>query len=379
MDIDGLQRGLRISVRTVVTREWRLFGGVILWLFAYALWVGATAAALSQFASLLSVTIDPWTTETTVAGLLAVVLWILLPAVAATWLVVRELTNVSDNIADEYRIHPLLLLVPPLVGVAGTLGALVAVGSGSIPLLVAAVVAALFFHIRTLTYSYRVFSFSYPRIQQLSLVLTVSVVLFAVLVEGAVAAGQEVFVSDAVAGLGDALGVTGAGEFVDGTSAVAGVSVPTSYSVAIATPLALGGGYVGVQFLVGLLVRLRGKAIPRSELRTGQRYPEFARPTTAKQPSRSSSATANGGAPASADSSSDTAQTTGSNPSTAETSESPDTGDEPASSDTVSHTRVFTPSETDSQTVVDADEECPFCGADLPAGADSCHDCGASL
>lgn len=397
MQLDRLRRGLHISLRTVLVREWRLFGGMALWLFVYALWTGATGAALSQFASLLDVTLDPWTTETTVAALFAVTLWVLLPAVAATWLVIRELTNVSSNIAEEYRIYPLLLLVPPVVGVTCTLGAVGVVGAESRPLLVAAVVAALFFQIRTLAYSYRVFSGSYPRVQQLSFFVTSAVLLFVLLVDSGIALGQEAFVSDAVTGLGDTFGVTGAGAFVDGTSTVAGLSISTRYGVAIVTPLVLSSSYVSVQFLVGLVVRLRGKAVPRSKLRTGQRYPEFARPTATNQSSLSNTtekqtataASTTGGGTDSSATSAGTDSPAGGSTATGTSAGLSDTGDDTSSDsqdqtseddqEDISHTRVFTPSATDEQTVVERGEECPVCGADLAAGADSCHSCGTTL
>jgi hypothetical protein len=394
MDTDRLRRGLTISVRTVLVREWRLFAGMLLALCGYGLWVGATGAAISQFASFANVStaVEPWTGETTGIAGVVLLLWIVLPAVVATWLVDREVTNVSNNLAEYYRITPFLLLVPPALVLAGGLAVLAVVGTG--PVLAVVLVAALFFQIRTLTYSYRVFSFSYPRLQQLSLFVTSTVLLVTVLVEGAVAAGREAYAVDAVTGFGDLLGFTGAAELVAGTATVGGVSVRPLLAVAVATPLVLGGGYVVVQFVVGLLVRLRGNEIPRSKLRTGQRYPEFARPTTTRQSSLSSSSSATA-----TDGSTAAASTTGTagepeSQATDETaaagagadSDTPE-GSQPAGDsddeEDVTHTRVFTPAATDDQTQIAAEdasgEECPFCEASLRAGADSCDNCGASL
>ncbi|MFC6722263.1 zinc ribbon domain-containing protein [Halobacteriaceae archaeon SHR40] len=396
MDTDRLRRGLTISVRTVVTREWRLLAGTLLALCGYALWVGATGAAISQFASFadVSTAVDPWTGETTAIAGLVFVLWVVLPAIVATWLVDRAVTNVSDNLEEYYRITPLLLLVPPVLVLAGGLAALAIVGTG--PALAVVLVAALYFQIRTLTYSYRVFSFSYPRLQQLSLFVTSTVLLLTVLVEAAVAAGREPYAVDAVTGFGDLLGFTGAGSLVDGTATAGGFSVRPLLAVAIATPLVLGSGYVCVQFVVGLLVRLRGNELPRSKLRTGQRYPEFARPTTKRQSSLSSSSAsdptiATDGSTAAAS----TAKSAGEMDSQATTAETDNTaagGDsdtpaanQPAGDDEedVTHTRVFTPEATDDETRIAAEdasgEECPFCEAPLNAGADSCDNCGASL
>jgi hypothetical protein len=399
MDTDRLRRGLTISVRTVVIREWRLFAGMLLALCGYALWVGATGAAISQFASFadVSTAVDPWTGETTMIAGLLFVLWIVLPAIVLTWLVDREVTNVSNNLEEYYRITPLLLLVPPVLVLAGGLAVLAIVGTG--PALAVVLVAALFFQIRTLTYSYRVFSFSYPRLQQLSLFVTSTILLLTVLVEGAVAAGREPYAVDAVTGFGELLGFAGFGELVDGTATVGSLSVRPLLAVAIATPLVLGGGYVCVQFVVGLLVRLRGNEIPRSKLRTGQRYPEFARPTTTRQSSlsRSSSPTEQ---TAATDGSAATASTAGAADETDSQVTTDDTAGGGTDSDTpgdeqpaggggeddeedVTHTRVFTPAATDDQTRIAAeeapDEECPFCEASLRAGADSCDNCGASL
>jgi len=399
MDTDRLRRGLTISVRTVVTREWRLFAGMLLAICGYGLWVGATGAAISQFAAFanISTAVDPWTGETTGIAGLVLFLWIVLPAIVATWLVDREVTNVSNNLEEYYRITPLLLLVPPVLVLAVGLAVLAVVGTG--PVLAVVLVAALFFQIRTLTYSYRVFSFSYPRLQQLSLFVTSTVMLLTVLVEGAVAAGREAYAVDAVTGFGDLLGVAGFGDLVAGTATAGDLSVRPLLGVAIATPLVLGGGYVLVQSVVGLLVRLRGNEIPRSKLRTGQRYPEFARPTTTRQSSLSSSSSASD-RPTATDGPQGTASTAGAAGKTdsqattdvtehgaasADSTTHPDkqSAGESDDDEDVTHTRVFTPAATDDQTKIGADDtpeaECPFCEAALSAGADSCDNCGASL
>jgi len=421
MDTERLRRGLSISFRSVVTREWRLFAGMVLAVVGYVIWVGLTGAAISQLAAFANVStaVDPWTGQTT--GLTAVVLllWVVLPAAAAVLLVVRETTNVHDNIEKYYRISPTLLLVPPLALLVVCAGVLAVVGPESRPALAVAVVAAVFFQIRTLIYSYRVFAFSAPRLTQAALFVTAAVVLLALLVEGAIALGRDSFVEDAAAGFGELIGV-GTTDLL-GTTTVAGLSVPALPGAAIAVPAGFSVGYVCLQALVGLVVRLRGKEVPRSKLRTGQRYPEFARPTTdhragstsaagatgsgASSPGGAQATTSDAGAPSrgptasaqsdaggpgdavapdrdgsSATATDDDATAAGEAAGGDETTTDDEASDD---SEEVTHPRVFTPDATADQTELvgdgDSDDECPYCEADLAPGADSCHNCGASL
>lgn len=376
MDTDGLRRGLTISFRTVVAREWRLFAGMGVGLVGYLLWIGATGAALSEIASFAGINTDveQWTSGTTQLAIVGLVLWVLLPAIAAVWLVRREVTNLRNNLANYYRIHPFLLLVPPVVLLAvGGLG--VAVDGGeSRPALALVVLAAVFFQIRTLTYSYRVFAGSIPQIQQASLLITSIVVLLTVLVEGATALGRDQFVTDAAAGFGEAIGTSAVSDLV-GTSTVLDSTVPTLLGLAIATPVVLGGGYVCIQAIVGVVVRVRGNEVLRSQLRTGQRYPEFARPTTSPR------ARSTGTKSSSQKNSTDTTSSSTANSGDVST-QSGDTN-EVDETEEVTHTRVFTPDTVDDQTEVVGDEEtddsCPYCEADLGDSVGSCPNCGATL
>lgn len=412
MDTEGLRRGLAISFRSVVTREWRLFVGMALGLVAYVFWVGATGAALSQLASFadISTSVDPWGTETTGLTVVGLVLWSIVPAIVAVWLVVREITNVRNNIEKYYRIHPMLLLVPPLLLMVCGGIALVVVGPETGPALAVVSVFAVYFQIRTLTYSYRVFSFSVPRVQHVFLFLTALVVLVTLLVEGAIALGREQFMTDALEGFGELLGISSLSELLE-TTEVGRFSVPTLPGIAIVTPVGLSVAYICLQAIVGLVVRLRGNQVPRSELKTGQRYPEFARPTTSHKSSSTtrstgdsattssgsstgSKATSGGTKSSSQSAGSDTDASSGtptdakttntesSDSSSGQTSEDATDEDDTADEE-VTHTRVFTPDTEDDQTEIvgdDAtDDSCPYCQAELDADADECHNCGASL
>lgn len=392
MDTEGLRRGLAISFRSVVTREWRLFAGMVLGLIAYVFWVAITASALSQLASFADVptSVDPWTEQATGLTVVGLLLWILIPAIAAAGLVVREVTNIRNNLEKYYRIHPLLLLAPPLVLFACCGIALVVVGPDNSVALAAGIVAAVLLQIRTLTYSYRTFSLSLPRVQQLGLFVTALVVILTLFLEGAIAIGNEQFITDVVSGFGDELGLASLSDLLE-TTEVGDFSVPTLPGIAIAVPVGLSLGYVFVQMIVGQVVRFRGKKVPRSELRTGQRYPEFARPTTnqtssSTNPTAASSNRTSTTSTTTSGNSTQSSKTTGSSQSAGSvddtTSQAGTEGGDDDETAEVTHTRVFTPDTEDDQTEIvgeDADETCPYCDAELDTGADSCPNCGASL
>ncbi len=282
MNTEYLQHDLKQSFVLIVTQERRLFAGVLGGIILYALWVGATAAALDQFAEVaaVSTTLDPWTSDTTGLAAVGAILWILLPAVGAAYGVNRAVTTTHGYLAKPYRLrHPATLLVAPLVIVVFGLGAFV-LSDGHRSGMLIVLVGSVFFHIRVLPYAYRVFSLSAPRLVSASLVLTGMGVSTALLVEGVLAAGQ----SEAVDAVGDGLaGVFGIDALaqIGGTTTVAGRPMPLLLGVAAATPLALGGLYLVVQTILGALNRMQSPTVARSEIRTGQRYPEFAKPTVA--------------------------------------------------------------------------------------------------
>jgi len=428
MDTARLRRELGSSFRLLVTEERWMFGGLVAGLVAYGLWVGATGAALHyglEFAG-RPITVSPWTTLTTAVFGVVVVLWVAVPALLGTALIDRYLTNVSGNLRQYYRVqHPSTLVVAPVVMFG--LGAAAGVVSGGFaaPLLAALAVIGLVVLVRALAYSHRVFSLSVPRILQGCVAVSLGVLAIGVLVAGATVAGRTGFVASAAAGIGELLGVAGLGGMLLGGTQVGSLSVPTLPAVAAGLPVTLAVVYLLVQSLAGLVTRGLGVTVPRSQLRTGQRYPEFARPTTGVQvepatetddPGRSD------GSESAADGGERTTPGAGDAGTSADTDSSQPTGEqetaEAAGSEdgTRSHgnTRVFTPPEDgdfddavpdattgdgaagtdvsvaapaaseadgDADSPVDDGYWCPSCNDEFPTGANFayCPTCGAEL
>lgn len=279
MDRARLGRDLATSVRLPVTGERRLIAGALVGLVAYGLWVGATArtlAVLAREVSGLGLSTGP-----SVSGLVAVTfLWILGPATAWTYLVIAGVTDASGNLEQHYRVrYPSVLIGPPLAAFALAVWAGVALGAFPPPLLAALVALGVYVLVRTLAYSYRVFSLSMPRAVQAFVFESAAVLAVALVVGLATRAGNRGAVVDATRGVDALLGTTGLTRIVAGTVTVGGVSLPALSALAAIFPVALALTYIVVQTFAGLVVRLRGETVPRSHLRTGQRYPSFARPT----------------------------------------------------------------------------------------------------
>jgi hypothetical protein len=352
MDSPRIRRELSGSIRLVWHNERWLWSGVVAVLAGFALWVGATGAALNYGAEFAGqpLSVSAWSTTTTLVLGIVSVLWVVAPAALVTYLVDGYVTNVSGNVHTHYRVdHPSTLVVPVLALYAVGAGGAVAVGA--VPAALAATLTAigLLLLVRTLAYSYRVFSFSVPAVVQFSLFLSLAVTAVALLAGVATLAGRRAFVKDAAAGLGDVLGSATVTDALVGTTTVGPVTVSTLLGLAAALPAGLTLVYLLAQSLVGTVNRARKPDVPRSQLRTGQRYPEFARPVSA---SASDSPPAKGG-PATDGTESASANTptdTGSSEpaTTAETGAS--TGAAAGDSDTqredsaddVSHTKVFT-------------------------------------
>jgi hypothetical protein len=281
MDTARIRRELRGSIRLLWASERWLWSGVIAVLTGFAIWVGATGAALSygtDFAG-VSLSVAPWTSTTTAVFGTVVVLWVLAPAAVVTYLVNDYVTNVSGNVQTHYRVEQPFALVAPVLALFVVLAG-IAVALGTVPVALAGVLAAvgLLALVRTLAYSYRVFSFSVPLLVLVSLFVSLSVTAVSLLAGAGVVAGRSQFVEDAAAGAGDLLGV-GLVDIVTGTTAVGPVTAPTLPALAALVPAGLAVVYLCVQSAVGLANRSREPDVPRSKLRTGQRYPEFARPT----------------------------------------------------------------------------------------------------
>ena len=359
MDTARIRRELSGSVRLLWARERWLWSGVVAVLAGFALWVGATGAALNYGAEFAGqpLSVTAWSSTTTVVFATVTVLWIVAPAAVVTYLVNSYVTNVSGNVHTHYRVeHPVTLVVPVLLLFA--VGAAGGVVLGDVPAALAGalVAAGLLLLIRTLAYSYRVFSFSSPFVVQAGLFVSLAVTAVALLVGTATVAGRRAFVEDAAAGVSALLGSKTVTDILTGTTTAGPVTVSTLLGLAAVLPAGFALSYILVQTLVGLGNRFREPDVPRSQLRTGQRYPGFAHPIaegsgrTPNSPDTGASAT-NGGA---TQSSTVTSQTGSSGPaSTAESDLSgddtvdadqrtDDTDEAEEEADDVSHTKVFT-------------------------------------
>jgi hypothetical protein len=361
MDSARIRRELSGSIRLLWARERWLWSGLFAVLAGFAFWVGATGVAMNYGAEFAGqpLSVMAWSATTTAVFAVVTVLWVLVPAAVVTYLVTGYVTNVSGNVHTHYRVDHPFTFVAPFLGLflAGAGGA-VALGTVPAALAGALVAVGLLVLVRTLAYSYRVFSFSVPLVVQAALFASLAVTAVALLVSVATLAGRRAFVEAAATGIAGVVGSTTVADVLTGTTTAGPVTVPTLLGLAAVLPAVLALGYILVQNLVGFLNRSRKPDVPRSRLRTGQRYPDFARPVSqspdggaAPTPS-SGTATANGGTPSRPDSSS--ASATAAPADSSETATADDTGSESAGkgseaesdcedpADDVSHTRVFT-------------------------------------
>ncbi len=285
MDSARIRRELTGSVRLLWAREQWLWSGVLAVLLGFALWVGATGAALNYGAEFAGVdlSVTAWSSATTGAFALVFLLWVLVPAALVTYLVSNRITNVSGNLHTHYRVeHPTALVAPFLALFAIGVGAAVAVGDVPAALAGALVAVGLLTLLRTVVYSYRVFSFSVPLVATLGLFVSLTVCAVVLLTGAGILAGRRVFVDAAAAGVGDLLGTGSVVAVVTGTTTVGPVTVSTLLGLAAVLPVGFAVGYVLAQSVVGLASRARKPDVSRSQLRTGQRYPDFAHPISEK-------------------------------------------------------------------------------------------------
>jgi len=393
------------SWRLAWRQEWWLPVGVPIVAVADALWVGLTGAAVTFLAGAVagSLTVEPWTGLTDLVVVVLALLWVVGPAGLVAVLVRDRVTNVRGNLATGYRLrHPLLLFLPPAavlaVGAAG-----LATGGATVPVLVVLGAGAVWLPVRTVAYATRVFSLSLPVAGHAVTFLTAAAASVAGLVLAAGTVGRAALVEDVAAGLAVRTGIEAFADLAGGTVAVAGGAVPAPVATLVAVPVGLSAAYLAVQLLASVVTRLAKPTVRRPELRTGQRYPAFARPTSGSTPTRgSASARSSGAGTAETGASQDRRE--------AAAATNGDGGDDDADVDhagpvtapepdepsdvvsDVSRTRVFTPPEDASSIDPDAvakagpagsetheAETCPACGASLSEGDDGpCPHCGAA-
>ncbi len=375
MDFPRIRRELAGSLRLLWTAELWLYGGAVTVLAGFILWVGATGGALAYGADFagIELSVIEWSSATTVVFGVVAVLWLLAPAALVSYLLSRRLTNVSGNVHTHYRVqHPSLLVAPFVVLYA--LGIAVAVGLDEVtPALAGALtVVGLLVLIRTIAYSYRVFSLSVPLLLYAGLFLSLILVAVTILVGAGLVAGRRPFVEAAAAGVGDLLGTGVIEDIVLGSRTVGPVTVPTLPALTAGLPVGIAVLYILVQSASGLVARLRKPDVPRSKLRTGQRYPAFAHPISGQSAGDTTTAgdtTVSDGA-GTADSGVDESAVAGAvgnagaGGEAVEASDSDASGDdaghETEADDAVSHTRVYTaPDDADFDGTVPGVEDVP--------------------
>lgn len=413
MDTTRILREFVGSIRLLASGEAKLFAGGLAVAVGYAVWVGATGAALAVGFGLVErpTAVAAWEATSPVAVGLAALAWVVIPAAVVTALVDRAVTNANGTVHQQYRVtHPFLLVAPFLLLFAIGVGVAIAVGQATEAALAGLSAVGLFCLVRTVPATYRVFSFSHPRLVEGFLFVALVVDSVAVLVSAATLTGRQAVVDAASTALGGQVARSAVDPFLTGSTTVAGVAVPYLLGATAGVPVVLTLAYFVVQGVVAGVTRLRDPNVPRGNLRTGQRYPDFARPMGDVSGTNSTSATSAGSAstppaqstePAATDSATpggDTStvtqtQATGEHDTTTETTGSDVADGEGSDGDDVSHTKVFKPPadggfDADKETgsketaVVSGDGYvCPSCadrfGPD--ASFEYCPACGSEL
>lgn len=348
---------LRRSVAMLASEWWLVAGGLAGYL-TYGVWVIGTGLAVEAFEPSLATRTVTTVGSTGVTGLVvfAAVAWLLVPAVAAAWLLDRHLSNVNGNLVSRYRIdHPGVLPAPPGVLMLVATVAAIAVGPRP-PVLAVLAIASVLLLVRTVAFGRRVYSFS-PK-PLFAAMLAVSGL--------ALAAAWLVHAPGLPGSAGERAAGAGVTTVVETGLTAAGVGSGTALGVLVTVPAALSGLYLAVQTVVARRVRARAP-LSNPVKRAEQRYPimppvgDSSRPgppTAGSQPSGGNTDTSSPGSTTESPSAGNTTES----PSTDGT-DTPSSDDGPGSGDDSSHTQVFTsdepiPEGEDAMTAVaDADEE----------------------
>ena len=345
------------SFRLVASTEWWVAVDLLAGIAGYVVWVAGSAALGMQVASLAEYQVAPGGTPTLPMLVLAGLLWLVLPAALGVARVRTRLLNIRGNIDQEYRFdRPAALLVPPallLVVLAG-----VALAMGTIDPLLFLVLApvTLYFLVRTIAYSYRVYSFSHPLVVHLGSFLTFLLYATAGVVQLGAVVDQRGMVVDAA----DILGLPVS---VYGTVSAGPITVPTLLTAAAAAPVVVSLAYLLVQSLVATYVVRAEPTVDRAALRAGQRNPF--QPTAANGAGGQIRQPAGGSQPA-----------------------SPSSDDDHSVPSHIQPTRVFDPDgEVDNPTGTETshagpgDERCRTCGVAFSSGTEIrfCPNCGQRL
>lgn len=358
------QRELAESFRLFAGDEQWFLRDVLVGVVGFVVWVAGTGALAAHVASAFGIPLGLAGGETpsVVAIALFAVLWLVVPAVAVIVRLRHRALNLRGNVEQYYRFdHPSALLAPPalLVVVVGA----IAVVLGAFPWYFTLVMipVSLAFLVRTLAFSYRVYSFSHPLIVQALVALSTVALIASAFAAVGTAMGRPSLVDQV-------LRTTGLPAWITGTVSVEGVTVSGVASAAL-LPVVLATTYVLVQAVVALGVRLLKPDVDRSRMRTGQRYPPFLPAATPVQtsvgPANADDAPDVGGDGSTAD-----AATASTDDAAGTEDVGGDEPDDPAEDDLddVSNTRVFTPPADDGDAGFDAGS---------PTGAGSTTDAGS--
>ncbi|WP_277543439.1 zinc ribbon domain-containing protein [Haloarcula laminariae] len=371
---------LRRSVAVLATEWWLVAGGLAGYL-VFGAWVVATGLAFDSFVPGLATRTLTAVGPLTVTGLVAfaAVAWLVAPAMVAAWLLDRQLSNVSGNLVDQYRIdHPGALPAPSgVLMLAATVAALVA--GPRPPVLAVMALAGVHLLVRTIAFGRRVYSFS-PKLLFTAMAAASGLAL---------AAAWLVHAPRLPGTVGERVAGAGVASVVETALGAAGVGSGTALGVLVAVPALLSGLYLVVQTVVAARVRSRAP-LSNPTKRAEQRYPIMPPVADSSRPGPPTPSANDDSQQATTEPSSEPA-TDERTADAADTDESAVTTEE---SDDRSHTRVFTaeepiPDDEDAMTTVatDADEDDDGWVDDTaifsPDGAtgsdDECGECGEEI
>jgi len=332
------RRELADSFRLVIGNEQWFLRDLLVGVVAAVIWVGATGALAIQVADVVGVSlgIAPGVTPSPVAVAVFGVLWLVVPAVAVAVRLRQRTLNIRDNVEQYYRFdHPAVLLAPPTLLVVAAVAVGIALGGFPWYFSLVLLPVGLFALVRTLAFSYRVYSFSHPLVVHLFVVVSTAVALASALAAVGTATGGGQFAEQVLRSVG-------LPAWVLGTVSVEGVVV-LGLAAAAALPVALALAYVLVQTVVSLGVRLVEPDVDRSAMRTGQRYPPFLDTTTPVGTPAGSPDSSDGSTGTDVDASTVDRGPTAPDGDGTDSEGSVESDDDGEDLDDVSNTRVFTP------------------------------------
>ncbi|MEF8854136.1 MAG: hypothetical protein V5A24_01365 [Haloarculaceae archaeon] len=292
MDARTIPRQLWQSIRIAYSDERWLLAGLVAVAIGYPIWVGVTGIAVLVMGDFVgvSLSLDPWTAQTSALAVVLAAFWVVAPGAVATHLVVERLRNPNDNIKTCYRLrHPLALFLLPVIFLV--LGVGITVATGSVLGEAVLVLGSMYLAIRAAAYAHRVFALSFPLLAEAILFLALSGFGIFLLATGSIGAGRKQVVVDVAPGIAALVGAPALANYADGVVALGSVDLSMLAATVVVPALLPTLAYVALQIGVSVVQRLRKPNVKRSSLRTGQRYPVFAHPTTGSS--------AGGGTPAS--------------------------------------------------------------------------------